>query len=71
MGVRRIGFIVFPQFAALDLVGPLEAFSAAKQPDGTPAYEVILIGLTNSAVRAESGFLLQPNITLEHVERLD
>lgn len=71
MGVRRIGFIVFPQFAALDLVGPLEAFSAAKQPDGSPAYEVILIGLTNNAVRAESGFLIQPNITLEHVERLD
>lgn len=71
MGARRIGFIVFPQFAALDLVGPLEAFSVAKNPDGTPAYEVILIGMSNSAVRAESGFLLQPNITLDLVERLD
>jgi hypothetical protein len=49
---------------ALDLVGPMDAFSAVRLADGKarrkPGYEVLTIGFDAKPVPAESGLLLTP-----------
>jgi transcriptional regulator GlxA family with amidase domain len=72
---RRIGIVGFDQVDALDLVGPAEAFASAQANDarGNPgsAYEVVVLGLTNSQFVAESGIVFQPRTTLRAAPRLD
>ena len=71
----RIGIVGFDQVDALDLVGPAEAFASALAHDagGNPgiAYEVVILGLTNSHFVAESGIVFQPRTTLRAAPRLD
>ena len=71
----RIGIVGFDQVDALDLVGPAEAFASALAHDanGSPrsAYEVVILGLTNSHFVAESGIVFQPRTTLRAAPRLD
>jgi transcriptional regulator GlxA family with amidase domain len=70
-----IGIIGFDQVDALDLVGPAEAFASAQtvDPKGNPvpAYEVVILGLTNSRFAAESGIDFQPQNTLRTAPKLD
>jgi transcriptional regulator GlxA family with amidase domain len=72
---RRIGIVGFDQVDALDLVGPAEAFASAQANDanGNPgtAYEVVVLGLTNSQFVAESGIVFQPRTTLRAAPALD
>lgn len=68
---KRIGFIGYPNVCALDLVGPLEAFSCASSKSGTAVYETVLIGLTGAPFSAESGVVLQPHVSLANVPELD
>ena len=60
---------------ALDLVGPAEAFASAWANDakGNPsrAYEVVILGLTNSRFVAESGIVFHPQTTLLAAPGLD
>ena len=71
----RIGMVGFDQVDALDLVGPAEAFASAQTPDArghsVPAYEVVILGLTNSHFVAESGIIFQPQTTLCAAPRFD
>ena len=71
----RIGIVGFDQVDALDLVGPAEAFASALAHDanGSPrsAYEVVILGLTNSHFVAESGIVFQPRTTLRAAPRVD
>ena len=71
----RIGIVGFDQVDALDLVGPAEAFASAHSIDakGNPvaAYEVVVLGLTNSPFIAESGIVFKPRTTLRVAPRLD
>lgn len=75
MKPRRIGIVGFDQVDALDLVGPAEAFASAQAFDARgnpgPAYEVVILGLTNSRFVAESGIVFQPRTTLRAAPRLD
>src|SRR4051812_13296388 len=75
MKPRRIGIVGFDQVDALDLVGPAEAFATAQVNDanGNPvrAYEVVVLGLTNSHFVAESGIVFQPRATLRGAPTLD
>jgi transcriptional regulator GlxA family with amidase domain len=75
MKPRRIGIVGFDQVDALDLVGPAEAFASAQVFDARgnpgPAYEVVILGLTNSRFVAESGIVFQPRTTLRAAPRLD
>jgi transcriptional regulator GlxA family with amidase domain len=71
---RRVGVLGFDGVAALDLVGPLEAFAAATIGDGAdarPAYQVSIIGMTGRPFAAESGVIFQPHRTLEATSKLD
>jgi transcriptional regulator GlxA family with amidase domain len=71
----RIGIVGFDQMDALDLVGPAEAFASAQvcDPRGNPgpAYEVVILGLTNSRFVSESGIVFQPQTTLRAAPKLD
>jgi len=75
MEPRRVGIIGFDQVDALDLVGPAEAFASAQisdpRVDPGPAYEVVILGLTNSRFVSESGIVFQPRTTLRAAPRLD
>lgn len=74
---RRIGFIVFPAFNALDLSGPLEVFSIAnelaleREPGRRPPYATVVIGVDARTMRAESGLDVLPHATLSDAPALD
>ncbi len=75
MNPKRIGFLGFDGIAALDLVGPADAFAAAvrNEENELPSrcYEVLTIGLTNKAFIAESGVTFKPHKTLQTAPELD
>lgn len=71
----RVGIIGFDGLSALDLIGPAEAFAAARtEPknlsDKNP-YEVVVIGLTRRRFAAESGVWFHPHATLQTAPKLD
>jgi transcriptional regulator GlxA family with amidase domain len=69
---KRIGFLLFEDITALDLVGPMEAFASACVPQSSKrCYELTTIGLTKREISAESGLILKPQVTLGDCPRLD
>jgi transcriptional regulator GlxA family with amidase domain len=71
-----IGMLGFDEANALDVVGPLEAFSNANdlaREAGAPAapYEIVLIGARRAPFRAESGLLFRPHATFRDAPPLD
>ncbi len=67
-----IGFLVYEGVQPLDLVGPLDAFAAANvlNPAG-PRYQLLSIGLTTAAIRAETPLTLSPDCSLADAPPLD
>jgi transcriptional regulator GlxA family with amidase domain len=67
--------LLFDGITALDVAGPMEAFTAARIPGDerstTVCYELLTIGLTNKNVVAESGLILRPSTTFAGCPRLD
>jgi transcriptional regulator GlxA family with amidase domain len=74
MRLKRIGFLAFEGFVALDLVGPMEAFATAVVEDGRggigPGYEVMVLGLAKT-FKAESGIAFSATRTLQNAPALD
>ncbi|MEO7793546.1 MAG: helix-turn-helix domain-containing protein [Thermoanaerobaculia bacterium] len=67
-----IGFLAFDDMAALDLVGPSEAFSAARREgDSRPAYRVAILGVGGSMFTSESGIRFEATRVLESRGALD
>jgi len=75
MNPRRVGFLAFDGMNALDLVGPVEAFTAAVVEDGNGddnrCYETLAIGLTSKTIVAESGLVFKPHKTIKTAPALD
>jgi transcriptional regulator GlxA family with amidase domain len=75
MKSRRIGFLGFNGVMALDLVGPIDAFTSARieGADGVPrpCYEILIIGLDTKPFSSESGIVFKPHATLRRVPPLD
>jgi transcriptional regulator GlxA family with amidase domain len=75
MNKRRVGFLGFDGVMALDLVGPVDAFSTAavEGEDGAPrpCYETVVIGLGKGPFVSESGVLFQPHTTVRAAPELD
>src|SRR5437763_4945357 len=75
MRTLRVGLIGYDGVQGLDIVGPSDAFTVAALPGdhGTPerCYEVVIIGLTGKAFRAESGLLFHPHTSLRDAPALD
>ena len=71
-----IGMLGFDDANALDVTGPLEAFSNANdiaRDSGAPValYEIVLIGARRAPFRSESGLLFRPHATLRDAPPLD
>lgn len=65
MKPRRVAFLGFDGFNALDLTGPAEVFASAliETGDGLrPGYSVTVLGLTGRQLRAESGLLFKAHL---------
>jgi transcriptional regulator GlxA family with amidase domain len=75
MPPRRVGLLGFDGVMALDLVGPIDAFTSATAAgeDGMPrpGYEVVLIGRSRRPFASESGVLFKPHTTLRRAPALD
>jgi transcriptional regulator GlxA family with amidase domain len=75
MTPKRIGFIGFDGVVAIDLAGPIEAFTCAEIRQGesgpTRCYEVIVIGLSNQPFVAESGLIFKPHKSFKNAPALD
>jgi transcriptional regulator GlxA family with amidase domain len=75
MKSRRIGLLGFDGVMALDLVGPIDAFSSAVFEGAggalSPCYEISVIGLSQRPFVSESGIVFQPHTTLKNVPALD
>jgi transcriptional regulator GlxA family with amidase domain len=75
MKSRRIGLLGFDGVMALDLVGPIDAFSSAviEGPGGAVrrCYDISVIGLTQKPFVSESGIVFQPHTTLRNVPAVD
>jgi transcriptional regulator GlxA family with amidase domain len=56
--IRTIAILLFPGVNALDVAGPVEAFSTVRRDDGASLYRPTTIALGTEAVRAESGLRL-------------
>ena len=71
----RIGVLGFEGVMALDLVGPVDAFSSAvlEEPGGAtaPCYEVIVIGLTAAPFTSENGIIFKPHTTIAKAPPVD
>ncbi len=74
-GRRRIGFLGYDGVMALDLTGPIDAFTTAsiETSRGQPecCYDVVVIGLTARPFTAESGIVFKPHKTIHNVPDLD
>ena len=72
---RTVGIVGFNGVAALDIIGPLEAFKAARAYTNFhrthSCYEVQLLGLTGKRFVAESGLDLKADKLLAKVSALD
>ncbi|HEY6293888.1 MAG TPA: GlxA family transcriptional regulator [Terriglobia bacterium] len=74
---KTIGILGYDGVQALDIVGPMDAFSiasshlASKRPDPAPAYEVLVLGLSRRAFVAESGIAIRPHRILAAAPPLD
>lgn len=71
---RVIGLLAYDGITALDLVGPMEAFSCVQVDTAhgkRRGYRLLVIGLDRKPVRAESGLVIQPEVTLRDAPALD
>ncbi len=72
---KRIGFLGYDGVMALDLAGPIDAFTSATlegiagRPE--PCYEVVIIGLSAKPFTAESGIIFKPDTTINSAPALD
>ena len=75
MNPLRVGFLGFEGVMALDLVGPIDAFTNAVAEDSkgqtASCYEVVIIGLTNRPFTSESGVVFKPHKTITNAPALD
>lgn len=70
--LRRIGLVGFDGSNALDLVGPIEAFSTVNGLDpATRRYEVMLLAINGQPIRTESGLVLTPGADLDRAPDVD
>lgn len=72
---KRVGFLIFPGVQALDVAGPMDAFSAAVingQPDRPqPCYKTFTVGLSTRTITAGCGLRLKTHFDIAHTPAMD
>lgn len=69
--VRQIGFVGFRHAVALDIVGPMEAFSMASDMEEGPRYRCLVLGLNRRPFVTGSGLVIRPDCALDDAPALD
>ena len=71
----RVGFLAFDGVMALDLVGPIDAFTAASVDEADAQacslYQTVIIGLNYRPFKSESGIVFNPDKTIADAPALD
>jgi len=67
---KRVGFVLFDRFTALDLFGPMEVLRCS-QSHGGADYQIQLIGDEQRLYKAESGARVMADITFDQIDSLD
>ena len=70
---KSVGFLGFDGVTTLDLTGPLEAFAAARNAEGSEqaCYETVLLGVTSKTFVASSGAMFKAQHTIRTAPSLD
>jgi transcriptional regulator GlxA family with amidase domain len=70
---RRIGFVGFRDAVALDIVGPMDAFSLASEMESAqgPRYRCLVLGLSRRPFVTGSGLVIRPDCALADAPALD
>lgn len=68
--MQRVGVLGYEGVEALDLVGPMEAFTKV-QTGGQRRYDVVMVGLSLREFRSESGLVFKPQLSLADAKGLD
>jgi len=75
MKQKRVGFLGYEGVMALDLAGPIDAFTTAEIDESAnqreSCYEVVIIGLSGKAFTSESGIVFKPDRTILNAPALD
>lgn len=71
--VRHIGVLAFDDIQSLDLTAPLDVFAGANDLSGgaAPLYRTWVVGLGPGPIRAESGLVVVPEITVDDAPDFD
>ncbi len=67
---QKVGFLLYEQVNALDLVGPLEALHSVSDV-ASPAYDVCFVGPTSGRFVSESGLPMIADKGLNDIDKLD
>lgn len=67
---RKIGLLLFEDFTAMDVSGPLEVFASVSEVTSN-SYELLTVGLEVGVVRAESGIGFVADMSIDQVAQLD
>ena len=67
---RKIGFLLFENYTAMDVSGPLEVFASVSEV-ASDSYELITIGVQAGIVRAESGIGMVADFSIDQITELD
>lgn len=74
---KTIGILGYDDVQALDIVGPMDAFSmasahvASQRPEAPPAYRILVLAPRRRVFIAESGIAIRPHLALEAAPPLD
>jgi len=71
MDERMIGLVLFPGFAALDIVGPYEVLASLGANGVNAGYETIWLAETLEPVKAHQGLSVVPEATFETAPAID
>lgn len=69
--MQQVGLFIFPEVEVLDVTGPFEVLSVAKDADDHPFFQVHLIGETTAPIQARNRFTMQAHYTLDNHPPLD
>ena len=75
MEKKRVGILGYEGVMALDIAGPVDAFTTALVDSQSgrpePFYDVVVIGLSAKPFTAESGIVFRPHTTIHEARELD
>jgi transcriptional regulator GlxA family with amidase domain len=67
----KVGILIYEGVYLLDFCGPLEIFNDTFLEDGSQGFEVFLVAVADTAVRAHTGTLVKPDYSFSNCPQTD